>query len=73
MTDDHNERERWRLEARVDQLAAEVEELRPMVAALEEIFEFRQRGLFREAGTLLDDLQRNWAAYMRDRFPHPGR
>lgn len=73
MTDDTNERERWRLEARVDQLAAEVEELRPMVAALEEIFEFRQRGLFREAGTLLDDLQRNWAAYMRDRYPHPGR
>jgi len=71
--DDTNERERWRLEARVDQLAAEVEELRPMVAALEEIFEFRQRGLFREAGTLLDDLQRNWAAYIRDRFPHPGR
>ncbi len=71
--DQTNERERWRLEARVDQLAAELEELRPMVAALEEIFEFRQRGLYREAGALLDDLQRNWAAYMRDRFPHPGR
>ncbi len=71
--DNTNERERWRLEARVDQLAAELEELRPMVAALEEIFEFRQRGLYREAGALLDDLQRNWAAYMRDRVPHPGR
>ena len=71
MTDDTNERERWRLEHRVDQLAAELDELRPMVAALEEIFEFRQRGLFREAGTLLDDLQRNWAAYMRDRYPDP--
>lgn len=69
--DDTNERERWRLEARLDQLAAEVAELRPMVAALEEIFEFRQRGLYREAGGLLDDLQRSWAAYMRDKYPDP--
>jgi hypothetical protein len=44
-----------------------------MIAALEEIFAFRQRGLYREAGGLLDDLQRNWAAYMRDRYPDPGR
>lgn len=71
--DETNERERWRLEARVDQLEAEVSELRPMISALEEIFAFRQRGLYREAGALLDDLQRNWAAYMRDRYPHPGR
>lgn len=71
MTEDCHERERWRLEARVDQLAAEIDELRPMVAALEEIFAFRQRGLYREAGGLLDDLQRNWAAYMRDRYPDP--
>ena len=69
--DDTNERERWRLEARLDQLAAEVDELRPMVAALEEIFAFRQRGLFREAGALLDDLNRRWVAYMRDRYPDP--
>lgn len=71
MTDDCHERERWRLEARVDQLAAELDELRPMVANLEEVFHLRQRGLFREAGALLDDLQRNWAAYMRDRYPDP--
>lgn len=71
--DETNERERWRLETRVDQLEAEVSELRPMISALEEIFAFRQRGLYREAGALLDDLQRNWAAYMRDRYPHPGR
>lgn len=69
--DDTNERERWRLESRIDQMAAELDELRPMVAALEDIFALRQRGLFREAGTLLDDLQRNWVAYMRDRYPDP--
>jgi len=71
--DDTNERERWRLESRLDQLDAEIAELRPMIAALEEIFAFRQRGLYREAGGLLDDLQRNWVAYMRNRYPHPGR
>ena len=69
--EDTNERERWRLEARVDQLDAEIAELRPMIAALEEIFALRQHGLFKEAGALLDDLQRNWAAYMRDRYPDP--
>lgn len=69
--EDTNERERWRLESRIDQMAAELDELRPMVAALEDIFALRQRGLFREAGTLLDDLQRNWVAYMRDRYPDP--
>lgn len=69
--DETNERERWRLEARVDQLDAEIAELRPMIAALEEIFGLRQHGLFKEAGALLDDLQRNWAAYMRDRYPDP--
>lgn len=69
--EDTNERERWRLEARVDKLAAELDELRPMVATLEEVFALRQRGLFREAGAILDDLQRNWVAYMRDRYPDP--
>lgn len=69
--DDTNERERWRLESRLDQMAAELDELRPMIAALQEIFELRRHGLFREAGTLLDDLQRNWVAYMRDRYPDP--
>ena len=69
--DDTNERERWRLETRIDQLAAELDELRPMIAALEEVFALRQRGYFKEAGALLDDLQRNWAAYMRDRYPDP--
>jgi len=69
--DDTNERERWRLETRLDQMAAELDELRPMIAALEEVFQLRQRGYFKEAGALLDDLQRNWAAYMRDRYPDP--
>lgn len=69
--DDINERERWRLESRLDQMAAELDELRPMVATLEEVFHLRQRGLFKEAGALLDDLQRNWVAYMRDRYPDP--
>ena len=69
--EDTNERERWRLESRLDQMAAELDELRPMVATLEEVFALRQRGLFKEAGTLLDDLQRNWVAYMRDRYPDP--
>lgn len=73
MTEDHHQNERWRLEHRVDQLDAEIAELRPMIAALEEVFAFRQRGLYKEAGTLLDDLQRNWVAYMRDRYPHTGR
>lgn len=65
------DRERWRLEARADQLAAELAELRPMIAALEEIFAFRRMGLFKEAGVLLDELNRSWVAYMRNRFPHP--
>lgn len=69
--DDTNERERWRLETRVDKLAAELDELRPMVATLEEVFALRQRGLFKEAGAILDDLQRNWVAYMRDIYPDP--
>lgn len=71
MTDDIHERERWRLESRVDQLAAELDDLRPLVAALHDIFHLRQRGLTTEAHALLDDLQRNWAAYMRDRYPDP--
>lgn len=69
--EDTNERERWRLETRVDQLAAELDEIRPMIAALEDIFALRQRGLFKEAGALLDDLQRGWATYMRDKYPDP--
>jgi peptidoglycan hydrolase CwlO-like protein len=73
MTEDHNQNERWRLEHRVDQLDAEIAELRPMIAALEEVFAFRQRGLYKEAGAILDDLQRNWVAYMRDRYPDSGR
>ena len=69
MTDDTNERERWRLEARVDQLSAELSELRFIVAALDDIINLRQRGYTQQAAALLDDLQRNRIAFLRDRYP----
>ena len=69
MTDDTNERERWRLEARVDQLTAELSELRFIVAALDDIINLRQRGYTQQAAALLDDLQRNRIAFLRDRYP----
>lgn len=71
MTDDTNERERWRLEARVDQLSAELSELRFIVAALDDIINLRQRGYTQQAAALLDDLQRNRIAFLRDRYPEP--
>lgn len=69
MTEDTNERERWRLEARVDQLSAELSELRFIVAALDDIINLRQRGYTQQAAALLDDLQRNRIAFLRDRYP----
>ena len=69
MTEEINERERWRLEARVDQLTAELSELRFIVAALDDIINLRQRGYTQQAAALLDDLQRNRIAFLRDRYP----
>jgi len=71
MTDDTDRLERWRLETRLDELAGELTELRLFAAQLEDIFALRQRGLYPEAATLLDELQRNWAVFMRDRYPDP--
>lgn len=67
--DDTHQQERWRLEARLDQANAELEELRWITAALADIFNLRINGQHREATALLDDLQRNWTAIMRDRYP----
>jgi hypothetical protein len=52
-------------------MAGELKELRLLVAILGDIFNLRQRGLFTEAATLLDELQRYWATIMRDRYPDP--
>lgn len=67
--DDTHQQERWRLEARLDQANAELEELRWIAAVLADIFTMRQAGRHQEAAGLLDDLQRNWTAIMRDRYP----
>ena len=67
--DDTHQQARWRLESRLDQANAELEELRGIVAALGDIFTMRQAGRHQEAAALLDDLQRNWVAVMRDRYP----
>ena len=67
--DDTHQQERWRLESRLDQANAELEELRWIVATLGDIFTMRQAGRHQEAAALLDDLQRNWVAVMRDRYP----
>ena len=71
MNDDTDRLERWRLENRLDEMAGELTEMRFLVAQLADIFALRQRGLYTEAATLLDDLQRNWATIMRDRYPDP--
>ena len=71
MTDDTDRHERWRLENRLDEMAGELTEMRILIAQLADIFNLRQRGLYPEAHALLDDLQRNWAAHMRDRYPDP--
>ena len=63
--------ERWRLETTIDYLRNELDEMRQLLATLEEVLAYRQRGLNREAAALLDDLQRNWAALMRDKYPDP--
>ena len=67
--DDTHQQERWRLEAQLHRANAELDELRWIVASLANIFTMRQAGQHREAAALLDDLQRNWTAAMRDRYP----
>lgn len=67
--DDTNNLERWRLEQRIDELTTELEHNRYLINGLENVFALRMRGLTTEAHTLLDDLQRNYVAIMRDKYP----
>jgi hypothetical protein len=71
MTDGTDRLERYKLENRLNEMAGELQEMRLLVAQLADIFNLRQRGLYTEAATLLDELQRNWATLMRDRYPNP--
>jgi hypothetical protein len=71
MDNDTDRLERYKLENRLEELSGELTELRLLVAQLADIFALRQRGLYTEAITLIDELQRNWAALMRDRYPDP--